>query len=133
MQRHQGLHRLGCPLSGNCFQVLMVFFRPGSLLCWLDLNNLLYLGRAAQLVLKAHKDAVSSLGGNGSSALGTVAAVVAAANATAKEAAKELAAALQSSTVEASNNGSEATDGVMDSLSIMKVESCETGSGNFCC
>ena len=79
-------------------------------------------------MLKAHKDAVSSLGGNGSSALGTVAAVVAAANATAKEAAKELATAVQSLTTEALNsNCSEATDGVMDNLSIMKVESYEIG------
>ncbi|XP_044966035.1 kinesin-like protein K39 isoform X3 [Hordeum vulgare subsp. vulgare] len=44
---------------------------------------------ATQLVLQAHKQAVDSLGGNGSSKLGTVATVVAVANATAIEASKE--------------------------------------------
>ncbi|XP_048556661.1 differentially expressed in FDCP 6 homolog isoform X2 [Triticum urartu] len=44
---------------------------------------------ATQLVLQAHKQAVDSLGGNGSAKLGTVATVVAVANATAIEASKE--------------------------------------------
>ncbi|MCO5548419.1 hypothetical protein L7F22_001875 [Adiantum nelumboides] len=74
--------------------------------------------RAAVLVLKAHKEAVSSLGGNGSSSLGTVAAAVAAANASAKEAAKDVA---QSSTVlPLKFNNVEATEGGLDNLSIMK-------------
>lgn len=77
--------------------------------------------RAAVLVLKAHKEAVRFLGGNGSSVLGTVAAAVAAANATAKEAAKEVAWVSQSSIVQASKlNNPEATDGLLDNLSIMK-------------
>ncbi|BBN05913.1 hypothetical protein MPTK1_3g16960 [Marchantia polymorpha subsp. ruderalis] len=46
--------------------------------------------RAAALVLKAHKEAVDSLSGNGHAKLGTVAAVVAAANATAREGMKEM-------------------------------------------
>eukprot|EP00250_Pteridium_aquilinum_P012688 c20875_g2_i1 orf=119-1528(+) len=88
---------------------------PGAAQAWVTTL------RAAQLVLKAHKEAVTCLGGNGSSAIGTIAAVVAAANATAKEAAKEVAAALQSSTVAASKSGNlEAIDGFMDNLSIMK-------------
>lgn len=72
--------------------------------------------RAAQLVLRAHKEAVTSLGGSGSAKLGTVAAVVAAANATAKEAAKEIAIALQ-----IKPDDSERRDLPMDNLSIMKV------------
>lgn len=49
-----------------------------------------YEFRAAALVLKAHKEAVDSLSGNGHAKLGTVAAVVAAANATAREGMKEM-------------------------------------------
>lgn len=78
--------------------------------------------RASQLVLKAHREAVNSLSGNGSSKLGTVAAVVAAANSTAKESAKEIGAAMQISRKAAlaavthqANN-----DGYMDDLTIMK-------------
>ncbi|KAI5063970.1 hypothetical protein GOP47_0020640 [Adiantum capillus-veneris] len=70
--------------------------------------------RAAVVVLKAHKEAVNSLGGNGSSSLGTVPAAVAAANATAKEAAKDV---VQSSTVLASKLNS--VEG-LDNLSIVK-------------
>eukprot|EP00250_Pteridium_aquilinum_P012687 c20875_g1_i1 orf=81-1433(+) len=77
--------------------------------------------QAAQLVLKAHKEAVSSLGGTGSAKLGTVAAVVAAANATAKEAAKEIAAAMQTSTLTATRpDTSQGSDMPMDAMSIMK-------------
>ncbi|KAL2620200.1 hypothetical protein R1flu_000405 [Riccia fluitans] len=46
--------------------------------------------RSAALVLKAHKEAVDSLSGNGHAKLGTVAAVVSAANATAREGMKEI-------------------------------------------
>ncbi|KAL3694872.1 hypothetical protein R1sor_008523 [Riccia sorocarpa] len=49
-----------------------------------------YCAAAAALVLKAHKEAVDSLSGNGHAKLGTVAAVVAAANATAREGMKEI-------------------------------------------
>lgn len=77
--------------------------------------------QAAQLVLKAHKEAVSSLGGTGSAKLGTVAAVVAAANATAKEAAKEIAAAMQASTLTGTKpDSSLGRDLPMDAMSIMK-------------
>jgi hypothetical protein len=72
-------------------------------------------------VLKAHKEAVNSLGGNAPSTSGTVSTVVAAANATAKEAAKEISAALQPSTIKL--KPSEGTDGILDNLSIMKVRS----------
>lgn len=77
--------------------------------------------QAAQLVLKAHKEAVSSLGGTGSAKLGTVAAVVAAANATAKEAAKEIATAMQASTLASKKPDTQhETDMPMDAMSIMK-------------
>ncbi|KAI5065212.1 hypothetical protein GOP47_0019907 [Adiantum capillus-veneris] len=76
--------------------------------------------QAAQLVLKAHKEAVSSLGGTGSAKLGTVAAVVAAANATAKEAAKEIAAAMQTSTAAKRPDMLHESDMPMDAMSIMK-------------
>ena len=70
-------------------------------------------------MLKAHKEAVSALGGNAPSTLGTVSAVVAAANAAAKEAAKEVSAALQPSAIKP--KPSEGNNGIMDNLSIMKV------------
>ncbi|TKY57196.1 Switch-associated protein 70 [Spatholobus suberectus] len=76
---------------------------------------------ATQLVLKAHKEAVNSLSGNGSAKLGTVATVVAAANSTALECSKEIEAAMQISLRNAlgmMNN--RPTDGPMDDLSIMK-------------
>ncbi|KAL6129265.1 hypothetical protein ACLB2K_072618 [Fragaria x ananassa] len=50
--------------------------------------------QATQLVLKAHKEAVNSLSGNGSAKLGTAAAVVAAANSIATESSKEIEAAM---------------------------------------
>ncbi|XP_073107634.1 uncharacterized protein [Elaeis guineensis] len=50
---------------------------------------------ATQLVLRAHKEAVNSLSGNGSAKLGTVATAVAAANSTAMEASKEIEAAMK--------------------------------------
>lgn len=76
--------------------------------------------QAAQLVLKAHKEAVSSLGGTGTAKLGTVAAVVAAANATAKEASKEIAAAMQASAPGAKPDSLQGNDMPMDAMSIMK-------------
>lgn len=78
---------------------------------------------AAQLVLKAHKEAVNSLSGNGSAKLGTVAAVVAAANSTAQECSKEIEAAMQISLRNALGMMSNRiTDGPMDDLTIMKVQ-----------
>ncbi|XWS75704.1 hypothetical protein CRYUN_Cryun01aG0114800 [Craigia yunnanensis] len=76
---------------------------------------------ATQLVLKAHKEAVNSLSGNGSAKLGTVATVVAAANSTAKECSKEIEAALQISLRNALGLvTNRPTDGPMDDLTIMK-------------
>ncbi|EPS57323.1 hypothetical protein M569_17495, partial [Genlisea aurea] len=62
---------------------------PGAARAWVSTLH------AAQLVLKAHKEAVNTLSGNGSTKLGMVAAVVAAANSTAAEASKEIEAAMQ--------------------------------------
>ncbi|XP_047269008.1 switch-associated protein 70 isoform X2 [Capsicum annuum] len=76
---------------------------------------------ATQLVLKAHKEAVNSLSGNGSAKLGTVATVVAAANSTALEALKEIEAAMQIAMRNALGAMMNHTpDGPMDDLSIMK-------------
>lgn len=77
---------------------------------------------ATQLVLKAHKEAVNSLSGNGSTKLGTVATVVAAANSTALECSKEIEAAMQISMRNALGAmTNQPTDGPMDDMSIMKV------------
>ncbi|XP_051152081.1 uncharacterized protein LOC127266042 [Andrographis paniculata] len=76
---------------------------------------------ATQLVLKAHKEAVNTLSGNGSSRLGTVATVVAAANSTALEASKEIEAAMQITMRNALGSMlNKTTDLPMDDLSIMK-------------
>lgn len=77
---------------------------------------------ATQLVLKAHKEAVNSLSGNGSAKLGTVATVVAAANSTAQESSKEIERAMQISLRNTLGIiANKATDGQMDDLAIMKV------------
>ncbi|KAH6780978.1 Pleckstrin homology domain-containing protein [Perilla frutescens var. hirtella] len=77
--------------------------------------------QATQLVLRAHKEAVNTLSGNGSSKLGTVATVVAAANSTAMEASKEIEAAMQISMRNALGVMLNKTpDLPMDDLSIMK-------------
>ncbi|KAG8387147.1 hypothetical protein BUALT_Bualt03G0223000 [Buddleja alternifolia] len=76
---------------------------------------------ATQLVLKAHKEAVNTLSGNGSTMLGTVATVVAAANSTALEASKEIEAAMQITRNNALGAVLNRTpDFPMDDLSIMK-------------
>ncbi|CAA0836940.1 Pleckstrin homology (PH) domain-containing protein [Striga hermonthica] len=76
---------------------------------------------ATQLVLKAHKEAVNTLSGNGSTKLGTVATVVAAANSTALEASKEIEAAMQISMRNALGAMLTKTpDFPVDDLSIMK-------------
>ncbi|KAL0444720.1 UNVERIFIED_CONTAM: hypothetical protein Slati_2194700 [Sesamum latifolium] len=76
---------------------------------------------ATQLVFKAHKEAVNTLSGNGSTKLGTVATVVAAANSTALEASKEIEAAMQISMKNALGAMLNRTpDFPMDDLSIMK-------------
>ncbi|KAL6529832.1 hypothetical protein OROGR_015455 [Orobanche gracilis] len=77
--------------------------------------------QATQLVLKAHKEAVNTLSGNGSTKLGTVATVVAAANSTALEASKEIEAAMQISRENALGAMlNKTSDFPMDDLSIMK-------------
>ncbi|XP_044966034.1 uncharacterized protein LOC123426292 isoform X2 [Hordeum vulgare subsp. vulgare] len=75
---------------------------------------------ATQLVLQAHKQAVDSLGGNGSSKLGTVATVVAVANATAIEASKEVEAAMKISLRAAlGSTTNKLSKGQLDDLTIM--------------
>ncbi|CAN1759042.1 hypothetical protein LINPERHAP1_LOCUS7009 [Linum perenne] len=77
--------------------------------------------QASQLVLKAHKEAVNSLSGNGSAKLGTVATVVAAANSTALECSKEIEAAMQIALRNALGTVvNKAHDEPMDDLTIMK-------------
>lgn len=74
------------------------------------------------MVLKAHKEAVNSLSGNGSAKLGTIATVVAAANSTALECSKEIEAAMQISLRNALGMvNNRVIDGPMDDLTIMKV------------
>ncbi|KAF2302224.1 hypothetical protein GH714_033783 [Hevea brasiliensis] len=76
---------------------------------------------ATLLVLKAHKEAVNSLSGNGSAKLGTIATVVAAANSTALECSKEIEAAMQISLRNALGMvNNRIIDGPMDDLTIMK-------------
>ncbi|CAA7033467.1 unnamed protein product [Microthlaspi erraticum] len=76
---------------------------------------------ATQLVLKAHKEAVDSLSGSGSSTLGTVATVVAAANSTALESSKEIQAAMQVSLRNALKiTANKPVDEPLDDLTIMK-------------
>ncbi|CAM8940787.1 unnamed protein product [Rhodiola kirilowii] len=88
---------------------------PGAARAWV--STLL----ATQLVLKAHKEAVDSLSGIGSSRLGTVATVVAAANSTAQECSKEIEAAMKISMNKALGNLSiRVTDAPMDDFTIMK-------------
>ncbi|KAM0848867.1 hypothetical protein ACQ4PT_054078 [Festuca glaucescens] len=75
---------------------------------------------ATQLVLQAHKQAVNSLGGNGSAKLGTVATVVAVANATAIEASKEVEAAMKISLRAAlGSTTNKLCKGQLDDLTIM--------------
>ncbi|CAL0317511.1 unnamed protein product [Lupinus luteus] len=88
---------------------------PGAARAWVSTLH------ATQLVLKAHKEAVNSLSGNGSTKLGTVATVVAAANSTALECSKEIEAAMQISLRNALGIvTNKTTDGPMDDLTIMK-------------
>lgn len=77
--------------------------------------------RAAALVLKAHKEAVNSLSGNGNAKLGTVAASVAAANATAQEAMKDIQASFRPSVVVAPQTSIPAANASIDNSTILKV------------
>ncbi|XP_077253377.1 uncharacterized protein LOC143892552 isoform X2 [Tasmannia lanceolata] len=93
---------------------------PGAARAWVSTLH------ATQLVLRAHKEAVNSLSGNGSPTLGTVATVVAAANSTAMESAKEIEAAMRISMRAAlgvltnRKNDGWTNDGQLDDLTIMK-------------
>lgn len=87
---------------------------PGAARAWVSTLQ------ASQLVLKAHREAVDSLG-SGSSKLGTVATVVAAANSTALEASKEIEAAMKISLRNALGTMlNKHPDGQMDDMTIMK-------------
>ncbi|KAF9621687.1 hypothetical protein IFM89_026580 [Coptis chinensis] len=87
--------------------------------------------QATQLVLKAHKEAVDSLSGNGSAKLGTVAAVVAAANSMALESTKEIEAAMKISMRTALGMvTNRTTESPMDDLAIMKDQGFQGGSRN---
>ncbi|KAL5716203.1 hypothetical protein ACHQM5_017927 [Ranunculus cassubicifolius] len=88
---------------------------PGAARAWVSTLQ------ATQLVLKAHKEAVNSLSGNGTAKLGTVAAVVAAANSMSLESSKEIEAAMKISlrtTLGTMTNRINETP--MDDLAIMK-------------
>ncbi|KAI7750683.1 hypothetical protein M8C21_029527 [Ambrosia artemisiifolia] len=75
----------------------------------------------AQLVLRAHKEAVNSLAGNSNAKLGTVSAVVTAANTTALESSKEIEAAMQISRRNALGSVMNKTpDAPLDDFTIMK-------------
>lgn len=88
---------------------------PGAARAWVSTLH------ATQLVLRAHKEAVNSLSGNGSAKLGTVATVVAAANSTALECSKEIEAAMQISLRNALGMvTNKISDGPMDDLAIMR-------------
>ncbi|XP_058071989.1 uncharacterized protein LOC131220972 isoform X2 [Magnolia sinica] len=88
---------------------------PGATRAWVSTLH------ATQLVLRAHKEAVNSLTGNGSAKLGTVATVVAAANSTAMESSKEIEAAMRISMRAALGLLTNKTnDGQLDDLTIMK-------------
>ncbi|CAA3014122.1 switch-associated protein 70 [Olea europaea var. sylvestris] len=103
---------IGTPQKKDCF---LCAETPGAAKAWVKTLH------ATQLVLKAHKEAVNTLSGNGSTKLGTVATVVAAANSTALEASKEIEAAMQISMRNALGVMLNKTpDAPMDDLSIMK-------------
>ncbi|CAM6128059.1 unnamed protein product [Calypogeia fissa] len=78
--------------------------------------------RAASLVLKAHREAVDSLSGNGHAKLGTVAAVVAAANATAREGMKEIQQSLKASLKPLPPTPSQGIDVPVDDVSTVMKE-----------
>ncbi|KAI3972432.1 hypothetical protein MKW92_021678 [Papaver armeniacum] len=88
---------------------------PGAARAWVSTLQ------ATQLVLKAHKEAVNSLSGNGSAQLGTVATVVAAANSAALESTKEIEAAMRISMRAALGNmmGGRPAEPQMDDTAIM--------------
>ncbi|OWM78777.1 hypothetical protein CDL15_Pgr002948 [Punica granatum] len=77
--------------------------------------------QATQLVLRAHKEAVNALSGDGSSKLGTLAAAISAANSTALECSKEIEAAMQISMRNALGvTTNTIIEGPLDDFTIMK-------------
>lgn len=72
-------------------------------------------------MLKAHKEAVNSLSGNGNAKLGTVAASVAAANATAQEAMKDIQASYRPSVIVVPQTSIPAANVSIDNSTILKV------------
>ncbi|URE07372.1 pleckstrin domain-containing protein [Musa troglodytarum] len=88
---------------------------PGAARAWVSTLH------ATQLVLRAHREAVNNLTGNGPTKLGTVATVVAAANSTAMEASKEIEAAMKISMRAALGLvANKPNEGHLDDLTIMK-------------
>lgn len=85
---------------------------------------------ATQLVLKAHKEAVSSLGGTSSATAGTITTVVNAANSAARDSTKEVEAAMKISMRNALGGmlSSLIAEVPMDDLTIMKVYSIHISS-----
>ncbi|BBG99783.1 Pleckstrin homology domain-containing protein [Prunus dulcis] len=111
MQKYDGCY-IGTPQKKDYF---LCAETPGAARAWVSTLQ------ATQLVLKAHKEAVNSLSGNGSAKLGTVAAVVAAANSTALESSKDVEAAMHISLRNALGViTNKPTDGPMDDFAIMK-------------
>ncbi|CAL9135460.1 unnamed protein product [Musa textilis] len=88
---------------------------PGAAKAWVATLH------ATQLVLHAHKEAVTNLSGSGSVKLGTIATVVATANSTAMEASKEIEAAMRISMKAALGLlTNKANEGQLDDFTIMK-------------
>ncbi|VAH46132.1 unnamed protein product [Triticum turgidum subsp. durum] len=104
----------GLPKYEGCCEYFLCAETPSAARAWVSTLH------ATQLVLQAHKQAVDSLGGNGSAKLGTVATVVAVANATAIEASKEVEAAMKISLRAAlGSTTNKLSKGQLDDLTIM--------------
>ncbi|KMZ73936.1 PH domain containing protein [Zostera marina] len=103
---------IGNPLKKEYF---LCAETPNAARAWVSTLN------ATQLVLKAHKEAVNSLGSGGSERSGIVATAVSAANSAALEAKKEIEAALKVSMRSAlATMTNKSNDDEMDDLAIMK-------------
>lgn len=111
---------LAISLASKSIPLFVVFFdkilvvRYSKLVSWC-------VDRAAALVLKAHKEAVNSLSGNGRAKLGTVAAVVAAANSTTREAMKDVQVPMRPSSVTSSQFSQPAVADTLDNGAVLKV------------
>ncbi|XP_031383945.1 switch-associated protein 70-like isoform X2 [Punica granatum] len=109
--------------DGCCFYIgtpsrkdyLFVAETPGAARAWVSTLQ------ATQLVLRAHKEAVNALSGDGSSKFGTLAAAISAANSTALECSKEIEAAMQISMRNALGvTTNTIIEGPLDDFTIMK-------------